>query len=464
MTANSSTQQPPSALPEDTGSSDGTAVSSSVGSSVDERLSHPRRLEITGWPLLIALGGAPVWWVLGLTPFVPAGYVVVTLGLLAIAAGACHGQAGVRLPDGVLPLLGFVGWALICAVMIDTGLRLVGFGVRWISLVALLVVILHIANSTALTERRLLLALVPLWLLLIVGGYLGILLPDGGFSTPVSSLLPSSIARNDLVEEMLSPRFAEVQKPWGAAAPFNRPSAPFAYTNGWGCAFALLTPMMLGLRRLLRTATARAAILIGISASLVPAVMTRNRGMLLMVGVALLTFIIGRLASGDLRGFVVAMAGAAALVATLAALDVKELIAERAAVSNSAGGRAGLYSATAEAVLESPLLGFGAPRPSLEIEVALGTQGAFWMYLFSYGVIGAALFVVFLAGVVRRSARLTTGARPWAHATVAGSLSGIFFYGLDSTHLLVLGVVCGLLLRSNSACSLDSRRSGAPAG
>lgn len=400
-------------------------------------------LDLPAWPLLAAVGGMPLWWLLGLTPVLPAAYLL----LLALLIGWQRHPSRLRILPGTGPLLAFVAWALPCAVMLDTGPRLLGFAVRWTALAAAALAVVHIANSTGLTTRRLLTALAGLWVLVVVGGYLGMLWPDGSFTTPMARVIPGSLLANELVHDLLVPHFAEVQNPWGAAEPFNRPSAPFAYTNGWGWAAAFLTPAMLALRARLRDARARAAILIGIAASLLPAAQTRNRGMLVMVGVWVVVAIVGLAVRQRSRAAALAAGGVAAGTAVFARLDLLGLIAERAEVSDSASGRAEVYTATLRAVLESPLLGYGAPRPSEDIGVALGTQGALWMYLFSYGFVGAALFVVFLLGVSVRGARLADPALLWVSAPVCAATVAVAFYGLEAVQLFALAVACGIVLR-----------------
>ncbi|MBW1279541.1 hypothetical protein, partial [Escherichia coli] len=74
------------------------------------------------------------------------------------------------------------------------------------------------------------------WVFVIVGGYLGMLWPDVTLSFTIGRLLPQSILQNEYVSDLVFPPFAEIQTPYGADEPFLRPSAPFAYTNGWGAA------------------------------------------------------------------------------------------------------------------------------------------------------------------------------------------------------------------------------------
>ncbi len=76
-----------------------------------------------------------------------------------------------------------------------------------------------------------------LWLATIVGGYLAFLLGSFSFRSPLYYALPDALLENDLIETLVTPRFADVQDIIGVTIP--RPTAPFPYTNAWGSMLAL---------------------------------------------------------------------------------------------------------------------------------------------------------------------------------------------------------------------------------
>ena len=53
---------------------------------------------------------------------------------------------------------------------------------------------------------------------------------------------------------------------------------------------------------------------------------------------------------------------------------------------------------TVKEVMKSPVIGYGGPRPydGPKLIPHLGTQGQFWLVLFSQGIVGAFFFVMFL--------------------------------------------------------------------
>lgn len=399
--------------------------------------------ELPAWPVVLLLWGMPLWWVLGLLPFVSFGMLVV-LGFFLI------GTRRVVLLPGTLPLCALACWMLACAVMLDSAMRLVGFGFRWAMLAAAAVTLLYIVNCRA-TDRVLLSGVAVIGALVIAGGWLGLLVPHGGFETPVARLMPSVLWSNEMVRDLLGVRFAEVQQPWGAGEAFRRPSAPFPYTNGWGCAIALLAPLLLAWREIAGPPWARIAVWLGLLAALAPAIATRNRGMLLILGVVVVAQLAGLVRRGDHTRFALLGTSAAAAAAGFVALGGWQLIEERQSYGDTTAGRASIYAETWSAVLSSPVLGFGAPRPSQEIGISLGTQGAWWTLLFSFGFVGAGLFLAFLLRVLGSThAVACAGVRTdglWLHSALVGAMAAGFFYGFDIIHLLLIVVSAGILLR-----------------
>ena len=102
----------------------------------------------------------------------------------------------------------------------------------------------HARQSGPARVRRLRDQAIPfdrvVWRDMAEAGWLGVLVPKGRIETITSKILPSSIASNSYVDNLVRPPFAEVQTPYGSPITFNRPSAPFAYTNGWGVNYTLM--------------------------------------------------------------------------------------------------------------------------------------------------------------------------------------------------------------------------------
>lgn len=391
-----------------------------------------RQGELPVWPLFLAFGGFPVWWLLGLGGFAPvvAGTPILLLLLL---------RRDVRLPAGFLLWLFFLGWTVLSATQLDTSGRVIGFVFRFLSYGSAAVLFVHLYNqpSRVLPARRIcgLFVLFLLWV--VIGGYLGVLFPTGSITTPMELVLPGALKSNSYVWELVHPKFAEIQYPWGAPEPFVRPSAPFAYTNTWGSHFALLVPfafcyaaMDVGPRR-------RAGALALVAAGLVPAFATLNRGMFLALGVGVCYAAVRLALRGQifLMTAIGALAGAAAYLAHT--LGVFELIGSRTEYSPTNSSRATLYEEAFVRTLESPLIGAGAPRPSLTLNISVGTQGQFWNVMFSYGFVGLAVFCGFVWWLAVRS-RNAPGPLLWLHVVPVMASFMLFFYGLDGSQLVLI--------------------------
>ncbi len=247
-----------------------------------------------------------------------------------------------------------------------------------------------------------------------------------------------------------------------------RPQAPFTYTNEWGGNFALLVPMVLTAMSQTRSGGGRILLALLLPVGLVPAALSLNRGLFLSLGAGLVYAAL-RYA---IRGRVKAMIGITVVVAVagavFAVLPVKQLLTERLTNSSTNQTRASLYAEARDRVAASPLLGYGAPRPS-EVggtSPAVGTQGQLWMVLFSHGIPGAALFVGFYLWAVWRTRRALTPPWFWAHVTLVIGLVQLPIYGMLPAELSTVMVAIAMALREEEALARRPaparRRSTAP--
>lgn len=396
---------------------------------------------LPAWPVAMLLGLFPLWWVLGLLPF-------ISLIMSAVMLAFLIRSRAVLLVPGVLPWLAFTAWTLASAVMLDSGLRLVGYGLRVGQWAAAAVVLVYIVNARhSLPVRRLVFLLMVLWATTVIGGLIGMFSPDVRLVTPTGLLLPNVLTSNEYVQDLVFPSLAEVQQPWGAPEPFIRPSAPFTYANSWGAAWAILTPVALAAISLARSRRVRLMLAVGIIVSIVPAVATSNRGMFLALTVTVAYAAIRFAGRGHFKAMLALLMGGFLTFVALYSLGAVAGIASRQETSNTTQGRASLYLETLHRTLESPILGFGGPRPSLTAEISVGTQGQFWFVVFSFGFVGLVLYLLFLWGAAIRTYPAPTTHELWLHSVLVGASVMILYYGLDSTMQLVVVVIAGALLR-----------------
>ncbi|GGL56968.1 O-antigen ligase family protein [Planomonospora parontospora] len=403
------------------------------------------------WPLHVLFTGFPVLWVLGVGAF------AAPIAAAPMAVAMWRSTQRVRIPRGFLVWMLFLVFLVASATQLDTAPRMVGFVFRLMNYLSATVVFLYVYNCSrrVLPVRRAAGFVAVFWIWVVIGGFLGVLFPEGSFSTPFEKVLPGAISSNEFVGDLVHPKFAEVQAPWGSPEVFERPSAPFAYTNAWGSHYALLLPFVLlylltSVKRWHRPMIALIA-----AASLVPAFATLNRGMFLAIGLGLLYAALRFALRGHVRWLV---AVCTLLITGLGAAylsGLSEVISTRTEYSTTNTGRAAIYQEAFVRTLESPILGYGGPRPSLNLGISVGTQGHFWNLMFSFGFPALGLFCLWLWSMAWRT-RAVPASMMWLHVVPVMASFMVFYYGLDGTQLVLIFMAGALGLRPPDAPEIGS--------
>ena len=397
---------------------------------------------LPAWPMYVLLAGFPVWWVLGAAPFAPTVIAILMVSLMVV-------RRRLDLVPGILPWFALLLWAAGAAVNLPSAMSMVGFAQRYGNLVAVGIFMLYYINAReTLNPRKIIHGVLCVWATVIVLGLIATQVPDLRLTTPVGTLLPKALTANPLVYDLAFPPMAEIQQPWGAPEPFERPAAPFPYSNSWGVAFVVMTPVAIAALGTLRARWKRAVVVLLLAASLIPALATGNRGMLIGTALAVAYVLVRTGARGHLLRVAILGAGAGAALIALVASGTLDQILGRQEYSDSTGGRLNIYSETYAAALKSPLLGYGAPRLDETIGVSLGTQGYVWLLMFSYGFVGLGLFVIFLAGGIARTWRAPGNTGLWLHSVPVAGAGVAGFYSFDVMQMTVMTLVLAVLLRA----------------
>ncbi|MCQ1954377.1 O-antigen ligase family protein [Arthrobacter sp. zg-Y238] len=399
------------------------------------------RQPLPAWPLMLLLVGFPLWWALGAAAFMP----LILAGVMAVLMLA---RGGTVLVPGILPWAAFLVWVAAAGINLLSGASLLAYGQRSGILLAVGIFLLYVINARdSLPVRKVVYALLAMWVAIVLLGITAIYFPDYRLTTPVGLILPDALLENPLVRNLVLPPLAEVQHPGGAPEAFNRPAAPFPYANSWGVMFAVLTPVACAAVALVRSPLAKALLVLGMAVSFWPALATSNRGMLVGLGAAVVYVVIRLAFRGRLAAAALGLAGMLLAGGTIVATGSLQEILDRQLYSDSTSGRLSLYRQTWQATLEQPLLGYGTPQLEETIGVSLGTQGYLWMLMFSYGLVGLGLFLYFLAGAVLRTWHTPSTVGLWLHSVPVAALVMVPFYGFDVMQLTAVFVVLALLLR-----------------
>lgn len=400
-----------------------------------------RRFLPAGWAVVAMLAGYPVWWLLGLGGFI---WLVLAVPMAAWLIA----QRRILLPRGFALYAVFLCFVAASVIRIDNAERMAGYLVRASWYLAAAVLWLYLANTEhKLATRRIVSAVVVLWLASVAGGWLGLLFPLGGWSSPVSLLLPGKLLANELVNSMVIPGFAEIQDSYTGF--LTRPKAPYFYTNGWGSAMALLTPFAIGALTVPGIRPSPRIIKIGLAASVVPIVLSLNRGLWMLLVLGVLYTVVRRSPTSRTRGLAVVMMGlalvAVVVVATPLGDPVRDALSSRAGDSNER--RTVIYEETFERTAESPILGWGGPRPSERTEQSVGTHGQVWNVMFSHGFLAVGLYVAMLVSLVWRTRNPATPLGMAMHVVLLLGLLESLFYGQIPHQLFILVTAAAVAYR-----------------
>ncbi len=401
------------------------------------------RLPVT-WPLAISFVAFPVWWLLGLSAFLwPVLAIPMLVSLLS--------RRRTRAPVAVFLWLAFVSWAFLSGLQITRGTTILTFAYRLSLYAAAVVIFLYVYNMprSRKLDRNVLRILTVFWMVVVAGGYAGILLRGYTFVAPAERLLPGGLRNKQFVQELMQPVFAEVQAFLGY--PIPRPTAPFAYTNDWGGNIAALTPVAFASISAAGRGAWRKLVLAVLVASAVPMVFSLNRGMFLSLAVGILYVTVRLAMRGRLNTLATVLCLATLAVFVVALTPLGHLVAASFSSThgNSNQTRLSLYQDASAGAGASPMFGYGAPKalPGQAGGPAIGTQGQLWLVLYSHGYPALVFFIGFFLAVLWQTRRARGTAGLWLHAVPLVALAQIAVYGWLPVELQVVMIAAALAYR-----------------
>ena len=215
------------------------------------------------WPLVVLFVAFPVWWVLGVSAFT---WIIVAIPMLA----SLIWRRRARVPVAFILWLAFISWVLLSGLQLESGTKIITFSYRLALYAAAGVAVrLHVQPAALeVLDTKILRILTVFWMIVVAGGYVGILVGAHTFTPPSSCCCRTDCAASQFVQELVQPVFAEVQAFLGF--PIPRPAAPFTYSNYWGGNVAVLTPVAIAAAIAAGRSARRKLIVAVLIASLVP--------------------------------------------------------------------------------------------------------------------------------------------------------------------------------------------------
>ena len=386
------------------------------------------------WPITMMVVGYPLWFVLGLSG--------VMWAVLAIPmAFALVNRPALMVPRGMGLWVVFLAAVLGSALSVDTFSRSLAYCLRLGYYLGAGAFLLYVLNGRkGVPVARVVKAFTILWMVTVAGGWAALILGGWSFKAPMYYLLPQALLSNELVSSWVNIGFADVQNIVGFPVP--RPKAPYSYSNGWGSMLALLTPFAMISLSDNRVDLPNRLVRLVLVLSIVPAVISLNRGLWMSLGVAVIYLAFRYGVGGNASLFLRLLMGLAVIAVLLLLTPLGDLIATRFATSHSNSDRTELATSAIRGALQRPIFGWGTPRPSGRNLPSIGTHGQLWMVVFSHGFVGAIGFVGALGTFLIRTARQQSAAGLWAHAVIVIAIVQLPIYlMLPGQIFVVMGAV-----------------------
>lgn len=381
------------------------------------------KAELKSWPFVGMVALYPLWFLLGLNGFMWVLLAVpMTISLLQ--------RENIVVPKGFGLWAIFLVGATGSVISIDSVPRLAGWVLRYGYYVGATAFLIYLLNGgKSLSVPKIVRGFTQLWMAAVAGGYLAFIIGSVRYTAPLGYAFPAQLLENELINTLVNPSFADVQDILDQGTLLPRPKAPFNYTNEWGSMLALMTPFALMARSGVNTGFSPRLINAVLVASVVPAVISLNRGLWLSLGMGLIYAGL-RLGVGGKAELALKAALGLAVAGTLLWLSpLGDLIQARLDTGHSNEDRFSLVVAALEGTAERPLFGWGAPRPNPNPNLpSVGTHGQLWFMLFSYGIVGAVGYVGFLANLGLRTMRQSSTAGIWANTVLFIGGVQFFFY------------------------------------
>jgi hypothetical protein len=426
---------------------------------------------LPAWPVTVVLACYPLWWALGLGVLI---FALVAVPMLVLLVRRAAAGRRLRLPPG------FAWWAVfLIAVVVSIGAlgadpagtvpghaagRLPAVVFRLGMYVALTVLLVYAGNLTEaeLPRRRLVKLLGWMFVVTVLGGLLGIVAGNFQFTSPVELMLPGHLRKMSFIQSMVHPYAAQIMDLVGGDRP--RPAAPWGYTNTWGNNFCLLAGWLVVAAWQTRRRNVKVWALICLAVSIVPAVVSLNRG--LWIGLGLLAiYVAGRyVLAGRLWIVAVVALVAAGLAIALVATPLGGVVSARLDNGKSNGVRSFLIDKAMDGFTDSPVIGYGSTRSTAggrqSITVGesagcercgnftVGGNGQLWQLIYAHGAAGAVGYLGFFAYGLWRFRRDRSPIGVAGSAAIVTSFAAMLWYNSLVTPLAFMVLAFALLWRN----------------
>ena len=423
------------------------------------------------WPLKVLLLGFPIWWAAGLASFACQ---LVAIPMTVQIVRRARARGGLRVPVGFGFWVLFLGWMLLGITTLwslapgteaNVGAsKLVGFFFRvgWYLTVTVAMLYPLSLGSRRVSSMDVARWLGNLFLVCVIGGVAGLLLPTLQFTSLTEYVIPGARNANGFVHTLVHPSLTTYSDFLGYSQP--RPKAPFLYANAWGNNLALTMPFFVYSWLSAPQRWRRFAVAPVLVVAAAPIAYSLNRGLwgaLVLITVLAAAALARAGRFGALYGLVVALLIS---MIVLVASPLWATITLRYNTPHSNARRATVAQTVIETTaFGSPLLGFGSTRivQGNFASIAgtgtsacqncaappLGTQGFIWRLILTTGFVGTALYLLFMGAQMARHVSRRTPFAVLGAITLMTSLLLSFVYDSLESPLFITMIAVGLMNR-----------------
>ncbi len=411
------------------------------------------------WPITAIFILLPLWWLMGLS-----GFILQALALPMLAATLFRRKLAA--PKGFALWLGFLVWCAFSATQITDPKQGFSLGYRVSLYLAATIAFVYFLNysKTELPTSSVFLGLAGFFVVIVMGGIVGMVLPNVSFRTPVQSLLPPQLLRQEFISDLVSASTTSAKA--FAAYPIHRPKVPFVYTNLWGATYAITLPFAIGALAYIRKKFWRDIMVLVLLGSVLPLVFSLDRGAWLSAAGGMGYAVFRQARGKNQQVLKVVMLAGLVLGMLLFVTPLGEIILVRLNNGYGDAHRAELYQTSIELVKQSPFFGYGAPVAT-EGNLSAGTHGQMWTVVVAQGIPGLTFFVGWLLWALwKASRRLPEGhpgdrnARLWAEVAIFTGIIQMPYYELAPWGLTLVMIGAALAWREAGVAPIAARRRG----
>ncbi len=407
-----------------------------------------------GWQAYAIFVGLPLWWLAGLSFFMWP-LIVLPLVYPLLRRGDLH------VPRRFGVWFVFLGWMLASAAELDSPTRAIAWAWRFSFYLSATILFLYIYNASRerLSTRAVINALAAYWVIVIAGGWIGVLFPTVAFASPAESVFPHSLLNNTYFYAHVHLQFAELQHFLGFAE--GRPQTFFAYTNAWGSTCAMLTPVCLAALAASPGKTWARVLKVTLALSVVPIVFSLDRGLWLSLGAGLAYAAVRFGALRDKKR-VMRVLGAVFVVGVLVAVSpLGGLVTGRFSHKTGDVSRLARDQAAQSQIVSSPILGYGAPQQAVGVthtSKSVGTESEIFLLLYSHGIPALLMFAGWMTYTLVRTGKQRSRTSPalfWIHVALFVACVQAPYYELTERMPIILTFAA--LLYRDMAIQSDMR-------